>query len=85
MSSKSFFSFKYGGSKKGSIPKTAPPVQSSPVVFQPNADELRWVFDKFDKNKDGKISKEEYVSAVDILGSKTAKTECVEDEDTGLC
>ncbi|KAJ0704135.1 putative EF-hand domain-containing protein [Helianthus annuus] len=75
MSSKSFFGFKYGGSKKASIPKTVPPVQSSPVVFQPNADEMRRVFDKFDKNKDGKISKEEYVSAVDILGSKTAKTE----------
>ncbi|KAI7743829.1 hypothetical protein M8C21_026965 [Ambrosia artemisiifolia] len=77
MSSKSFFSFKYGGSKKPSTPKarSPPPLQPSPTVFQPNIDEMRQVFDKFDKNKDGKISKEEYVSAVDILGNKTAKSD----------
>lgn len=72
MSSKSFFSFKYGMSRKPSTPK-APP--SKPVVFQPNTEEMRRVFDKFDKNKDGKISKEEYGLAMGLLGNKTGKTE----------
>ncbi|KAI3747917.1 hypothetical protein L6452_10652 [Arctium lappa] len=85
MSRKSFFNFKYAISRKSSSPKTpppAPPTQplppqkfTSPAVFQPNADEMRRVFNKFDKNKDGKISKEEYGSAVGLLGGKKAKSE----------
>ncbi|KAI3520998.1 hypothetical protein L1887_10454 [Cichorium endivia] len=85
MSSKSFFNFKYGVSRKPPSPKTPPPPQlnqslqpskfSSPAVFQPNANEMRRVFNKFDKNKDGKISKEEYGSAVGLLGGKNPKSE----------
>ncbi|KAK1410264.1 hypothetical protein QVD17_36799 [Tagetes erecta] len=79
MSSKSFFTFKSGMSRKPSTPKTPPskpiPPPPPPVVFQPNAQEMRRVFDKFDKNKDGKISKEEYGSAMGLLGNKTGKLE----------
>ncbi|XP_024959277.1 calmodulin-like protein 1 [Cynara cardunculus var. scolymus] len=84
MSSKSFFNFKYGVSRKSSSPKTPPPPPtqslqppkfSSAAAFHPNADEMRRVFNKFDKNRDGKISKEEYGSAVGLLGGKKAKSE----------
>ncbi|XWS29856.1 hypothetical protein CRYUN_Cryun24cG0065900 [Craigia yunnanensis] len=33
-------------------------------TYQPNVEEMKWMFDKFDTNKDGKISKEEYKSAL---------------------
>nr|XP_043634400.1 calmodulin-like protein 30 [Erigeron canadensis] len=85
MSSKSsFFSFKYGLSKKSSTPKSPPPPNQSlrpskftspAAAFEPNIDEMRRVFNKFDKNKDGKISKEEYTLAVGLLGNKNAKKE----------
>ncbi|KAL4577406.1 hypothetical protein LXL04_013515 [Taraxacum kok-saghyz] len=88
MSSKSFFNLKYGVSRKSSSPKTPPPPppppqtqplrqskSNSPAVFQPNTDEMRRVFNKFDKNKDGKISKEEYTSAVGVLGGKNPKSD----------
>lgn len=76
MSSKSFFSFKYGGSKKTTQKTQLQPSKStSPTVFQPNTNEMRQVFNKFDKNKDGKISKEEYCSAAALLGNKTTKSE----------
>ncbi|XP_071709443.1 calmodulin-like protein 30 [Rutidosis leptorrhynchoides] len=82
MSSKSFFSFKNGFSRKSSTPKSPPQIQSlqssksnSQAVVQPNIDEMRRVFNKFDKNKDGKISKEEYTLAVGLLGNKNAKSE----------
>ncbi|KAK3222294.1 hypothetical protein Dsin_009319 [Dipteronia sinensis] len=42
----------------------------SRVLVQPNVEEMRWVFDKFDTNKDGKISKEEYKAALKLLGNK---------------
>lgn len=48
-------------------------------------DEMRIIFDKFDTNRDGKISQEEYKSAVELItmgkgrsgggGAKTSKTE----------
>ncbi|KAK9061853.1 hypothetical protein SSX86_019037 [Deinandra increscens subsp. villosa] len=82
MSTKSFFNFKYGMSRKPSASKTTPPTQPlqqsnfiPPAVFQPNPDEMKRVFDKFDTNKDGRISKEEYGSAAGLLGRNTAKSE----------
>ncbi|KAI3437368.1 uncharacterized protein J3R85_005346 [Psidium guajava] len=41
---------------------------TSPRFYRPNTEEMRRVFDKFDTNKDGKISKEEYKSAMGVLG-----------------
>ncbi|KAK9740098.1 hypothetical protein RND81_03G010900 [Saponaria officinalis] len=38
-------------------------------VFHPNPDEMRRVFDKFDSNKDGKISQEEYKAILRALGN----------------
>ncbi|GJS98028.1 calmodulin-like protein 1 [Tanacetum coccineum] len=82
MSSKSFFNFKYGISRKSSTPKKTPTqsLQTSKVgsrMFQPDVDEMRRVFNKFDKNKDGKISKEEYGAAVGVLGSKNTKSDVI--------
>ncbi|XVF67589.1 hypothetical protein PTKIN_Ptkin10aG0133200 [Pterospermum kingtungense] len=37
-------------------------------AFQPDLDELRKVFDKFDSNKDGKISQMEYKAMLRALG-----------------
>lgn len=37
------------------------------MSFQPKKDEMKWVFEKFDKNKDGKISLEEYKAAAKAL------------------
>uniref|UniRef100_A0A5B7BXI5 Putative Calcium-binding EF-hand family protein n=1 Tax=Davidia involucrata TaxID=16924 RepID=A0A5B7BXI5_DAVIN len=74
MSNLSFLNFQYGGSRKSSLK----PAQSSfskererssvPKVFQANMEEMKRVFSKFDINKDGKISREEYKLAVKALG-----------------
>ncbi|XVE93356.1 hypothetical protein REPUB_Repub01dG0184900 [Reevesia pubescens] len=39
-------------------------------AFQPDLDELRIVFDKFDSNKDGKISQMEYKAMLRALGQE---------------
>lgn len=36
--------------------------------IQPKSEEMKWVFDKFDTNKDGKITLEEYKAAVRTMG-----------------
>lgn len=38
------------------------------AILQPNDDEMRQVFDKFDSNKDGKISQQEYKATMKALG-----------------
>ncbi|KAK7346014.1 hypothetical protein VNO80_20527 [Phaseolus coccineus] len=38
------------------------------VCLQPNADEMKRVFDKFDSNRDGKISQQEYKVTMKALG-----------------
>ncbi|KAF9599934.1 hypothetical protein IFM89_001969 [Coptis chinensis] len=43
--------------------------------FQPNIEEMKRVFDTFDANKDGKISKEEYRSVLRALGKQNVETE----------
>ncbi|TXG59449.1 hypothetical protein EZV62_014022 [Acer yangbiense] len=50
--------------------KSSNNINVSTVLVQPNVEEMRWVFDKFDTNKDGKISKEEYKAALKLLGNK---------------
>jgi calcium-binding protein CML len=37
-------------------------------IFQPSLDEMKMVFDKFDSNKDGKISQQEYKATLKSLG-----------------
>ncbi|KNA23506.1 hypothetical protein SOVF_024040 [Spinacia oleracea] len=37
-------------------------------VFLPSVDEMHQVFDRFDKNKDGKISQEEYKAILKTMG-----------------
>ncbi|KAK8367527.1 hypothetical protein V6Z11_A02G187000 [Gossypium hirsutum] len=81
MSKLSFIEFKYGSLKRptdqlNSINKTR---QSSWNMssYQPNMEEMKWVFNKFDTNKDGKISKQEYKSAMKIMGKGITDTEMV--------
>lgn len=80
--------------RNGGVPKEEKANQKSNVgrIFQfrrPSVkkDEMRIIFDKFDTNRDGKISEEEYMSAVELItmgkggggggggGGKTMKTE----------
>ncbi|KAG7993687.1 hypothetical protein I3843_01G016900 [Carya illinoinensis] len=73
MSNLSFLNFQYGIS----IKPPSKPVQSSiskerqcsntSKCLQLNVEEMRRVFDKFDSNKDGKLSKEEYKLAQRVL------------------
>ncbi|KAI4367298.1 hypothetical protein MLD38_023052 [Melastoma candidum] len=44
--------------------------QFSGIVLLPNKDELKHVFDKFDANKDGKISQQEYKAVLRALGKE---------------
>ncbi|KAL5714177.1 hypothetical protein ACHQM5_016172 [Ranunculus cassubicifolius] len=44
-------------------------------AYLPNKEEMRRVFDKFDANKDGKISKEEYRSVLRSLGKPNLEVE----------
>ncbi|OVA15808.1 Recoverin [Macleaya cordata] len=44
-------------------------------VFLPNVDEMKRVFQKFDTNKDGKISQEEYKSLLRALGKQNVESE----------
>lgn len=71
MSKFSFLNFHYGNSRK-SAPKLAQfsrkQTSSLPRVFQPNLEEMKLVFNKFDSNKDGKISPDEYKLALRALG-----------------
>lgn len=39
-------------------------------TYQPNADEMKRVFDKFDSNKDGKISQQEYKAVLRAIGKE---------------
>lgn len=48
---------------------------SVPRASRSNVQEMRQVFDKFDTNKDGKISQDEYNSALNVLGKGISKAE----------
>ncbi|OWM80407.1 calmodulin-like protein 1 [Punica granatum] len=55
--------------KDRQIPRSATSCQK---VYQPNVEEMKRVFDKFDSNRDGRISVEEYRSAARTLLGKGA-------------
>ncbi|KAK6924069.1 EF-hand domain [Dillenia turbinata] len=46
-----------------------------PKCFQPNVEEMKKVFSKFDSNGDGKISQEEYKAALRALGKGNVDNE----------
>lgn len=88
MSNWSFHKFKYSFSGKSSSPrknlsqkKSFNSRQASNAgggpSFQPNAEEMKWVFEKFDTNKDGKISLEEYKAAARAFDRAIGDTEAV--------
>ncbi|CAK7329866.1 unnamed protein product [Dovyalis caffra] len=75
MSNLSFLEFQYKLSKNKFLRKpyrlfSSRDRQSSGILstFQPNLNEMRQVFDKFDSNKDGKISQQEYKATLRALG-----------------
>ncbi|KAI4325521.1 hypothetical protein MLD38_030909 [Melastoma candidum] len=76
MSKFSLLDMKCSFSKKPSLklrkPARSTPMRSStlPKIFEPNRDEMRRVFEKFDANKDGKVSVEEYQSAMEAIFGK---------------
>ncbi|KAJ4964900.1 hypothetical protein NE237_016749 [Protea cynaroides] len=81
MSRVSFLDFRYGLSKR-LLPKTSKSGsfncrQSSGLscTFELNVDEMKRVFDKFDANKDGKISQEEYRSLLKAMRKRSADHE----------
>ncbi|KAJ1395588.1 EF-Hand 1, calcium-binding site [Sesbania bispinosa] len=87
MSNLSFLQFHYSSSLEKSSPPKNPPLKnnfksrqtsSAEFSFQPKAEEMKWVFDKFDTNKDGKISLEEYKAAVKTMRWDLGDTEVVE-------
>ncbi|XP_059459370.1 calmodulin-like protein 30 [Corylus avellana] len=74
--SMSFLDFQFGVSRKSSL-KPTQSSNSTSRSFQPSMEEMRWVFDKFDANKDGKISREEYKLAQRALNKGIPETELV--------
>ncbi|KAK7252836.1 hypothetical protein RIF29_37062 [Crotalaria pallida] len=88
MSNMSFLKFQYSFSGKPTSPRNNLPQKSSfksrqtssagaGSSFQPKAEEMKWVFEKFDTNKDGKISLEEYKTATRALDRGIGDTEAV--------
>uniref|UniRef100_A0A5B7B3T2 EF-hand domain-containing protein n=1 Tax=Davidia involucrata TaxID=16924 RepID=A0A5B7B3T2_DAVIN len=76
MSNLSFLEFKYNLSKRKFLRKPTRMFSSRDrqdsglPVYQTNQDEIKQVFDKFDSNKDGKISPEEYKAILRALGKE---------------
>lgn len=76
MSNTSFLDFQYNISKRKFLRKPSKLFSFSDrqknsslkPAFQPNLDEMKQVFDKFDSNKDGKISQQEYKAILRALG-----------------
>ncbi|MFS8018108.1 putative EF-hand domain pair protein CML [Helianthus anomalus] len=73
MSSTSFLDLQYNISKRKFLRKPSRMFSSSDrqssglPLFQPNMTEMRCVFDKFDRDKDGKISRAEYKAIIRAL------------------
>ncbi|KAK4437879.1 Calmodulin-like protein 30 [Sesamum alatum] len=80
MSSSSFLDIQYNLSKRKFLRKPSRMFsrdkQNSGVfpIYLPNMEELKQVFNKFDANKDGKISPEEYKAILKALGKGTLLT-----------
>ena len=77
MSKLSFLEFQYQISKRPFLRKSSHLIsfrdrQSSglKLAFEPNSDEMRQVFNKFDFNKDGKISQQEYKNMLRAMGKE---------------
>lgn len=75
MSRTSFLDFQYSISKRKFLRKPSHllsfgdrQISGLNLAFQPNQKEMKQVFDKFDANKDGKISQEEYKAMLRALG-----------------
>ncbi|OIV94317.1 hypothetical protein TanjilG_19323 [Lupinus angustifolius] len=72
MSTTSFLDFQYNLIKRSYLRKPSRlfSKQNSGLRnnFQPNMDEMKQVFEKFDSNKDGKISQQEYKATLKCLG-----------------
>ncbi|CAK9181242.1 unnamed protein product [Ilex paraguariensis] len=82
MSNLSFLDFQYNLSKMKFLRKpswmfSSIDRQSSGLlpVFQPNMDEMKLVFAKFDSDKDGKLSKGEYKAILRALGKGSTTRE----------
>ncbi|OIT31801.1 PREDICTED: calmodulin-like protein 1 isoform X1 [Nicotiana attenuata] len=80
MSNLSFLDFQYNLSKRSFLHKPTRMFtkerQNSGLlpIYQLSVDELKKVFDKFDSNKDGKISPEEYKAILKSMGKKNLLT-----------
>lgn len=78
MSRTRFLDFQYSLSRKNYLKKPSRlfslDKQNSGLknVFQPNVDEMKQVFDKFDANKDGKVSQQEYKATLKALGMENS-------------
>uniref|UniRef100_A0A7N0VGH3 EF-hand domain-containing protein n=1 Tax=Kalanchoe fedtschenkoi TaxID=63787 RepID=A0A7N0VGH3_KALFE len=77
MSSNSFLNLQYNLSKRRFSPQPSRLLswrQRSAVKpgYQPSTEELRRVFDRFDSNRDGKISQQEYKVILKALGKEGA-------------
>lgn len=69
MSGTRFIGFHYNFPKRKKNPSMLTRLNSGlDPVLQPTANEMKKVFDKFDINKDGKISQQEYISTLRSLG-----------------
>ncbi|CAJ1929656.1 unnamed protein product [Sphenostylis stenocarpa] len=86
MSNLSFFKFNYSFSWKPSSSRKNVAKKNSFISrqtsiegqsFQPKEEEMKWVFQKFDTNKDGKISLQEYKAAARALDSGIGEAEAV--------
>ncbi|XP_057449512.1 calmodulin-like protein 30 [Lotus japonicus] len=84
MSRLSFLKFQGSFSGKPTSPRKNQPRKNSfnsrqtstaGLNFCPNKDEMKWVFGKFDSNKDGKISLQEYKEAARALDRGVGETE----------
>ena len=78
----SFLDFQYNISKRKLLQRpsrlfSSRDRQSSGLkpTFMPNQDEMKLVFDKFDANRDGKISQQEYKAVLKALGKGTTPGE----------
>lgn len=86
MSSLSFLKFNYSFSWKPSSSRKNVAKKNSFVSrqtsnegqsFQPTKEEMKWVFQKFDTNRDGKVSLEEYKAAARALDRAIGEAEAV--------
>ncbi|KAF5199727.1 Calmodulin-like protein [Thalictrum thalictroides] len=76
----SLLNFQYNVSKKfpskpGRWGSSDKQLSGLSVSYQPNVEEMKKVFDKFNANKDGKISKQEYRAVLRALGKQNLDEE----------